>query len=272
MNNTVSPKQVQAITREIDEIMASVKVKAENAGSAFFGKMKNLWEDTQAVEFAKSIGNQIEGSIQQLAQGGNGLKDGVVDVANFYARRAGKPLMNAPHSTFNGAINPNVVSDTFDGDEYGFKDASAVGALVGEVAELTKSYEKLGQEAASRLASINAFGNPDIKAKLLSSANSVSQGLAFAGKAIERTAQERISKAAKDYDIGDVSAFFKNKITDGISQAGESFATAVGGAIGGVAGAADLAKTAVKDPALFKDSFTYAVTGKDNRGIMDDKK
>ena len=48
---------------------------------------------------------------------------------------------------------------------------------------------------------------------------------------------------------------------------------AVSGAIGGAAskvsslgsGAIELGKTAVEDPALFKDALTYAVTGKDPR-------
>ena len=262
MNNTVSPKQVQAITREIDEIMASTKVKAENAGSGFFEKMKNLWEDTQAVEFAKVIGKKMEDSVQQLALGGNGLKDGVVDIANFYARRAGKPLMNAPHSSFNGAFNPSVVSDTFDGDTYGFKDSSSAAVLLGEINALTLAYQKLGQETASRISSINAFGNPDIKVKLLSCANKVSQDLELVGKEIEKLAQIRIDKAVKDYNIGDVSQYFGNK---GLSVSNEvGPAKLVGDSIYSVKSLAndtsELVEESISNPKLVGEAFVHSLT------------
>ena len=212
MNNTVSPKQVQAIIREIDEITANTKVKAENAGSGFLAKMKSLWADSKAVEFAKNISNSMNASIDELAQGGNNLKEGVVGVANFYARKAGKPSMNAPHTNFNSAINPGVVSDTFDGDEYGFKDAGSVATIVGEIATLSSTYKKMADEAASRLNSINAYGNPEVKSKLLSAASNISNNLIGLSNKIEKEAETTLQAAAKDYDIGDVGSFFAHTV------------------------------------------------------------
>ena len=257
MNNTVSPKQVEAITREVDEIMSAAKVKAENIGSGYLNKVKDLWADTGAVTFAKDITMAMDNSINLLANGGNTLKDGVVNIANFYAEKAGKATMSSTHLSFNSAINPSVVKDTFAGsDEYGFKDPSAIGAIVGEATALADAYKKLGEETSSRLSAINAFGNPEIKTKLLSTANNVFNGLVTAGKEIEKTTESRLQAAAKDYNIGDVGSFFKNAVVD----AGTTAASIGSGAV-------ELGKTAVEDPQLFKDAFIYAATGKDNRNL-----
>ena len=217
MNNTVSPKQVNSIINEVDGIIAKAKVDAETAGNAFFGKMKNLWEDNNAVTCAKDINREMDSVIQRLAYSSNCLKDGVVNIANFYARQAGKPMMNAPHTNFNSAINASIISDTFDGDEYGFKDPSAINALLDDVNAFSLAMSKIKDETSSRLLSINAFGNPEIKSKLISAASDFGDSLIDTSKKIKMLAEQRINQASKDYQISDVGSYFTGSVNGGSS-------------------------------------------------------
>lgn len=211
MNNTVSPKQVQNVIDALQEVTVDTIDNVVSNCNTFFAMMRDNWADEIAVDTAASLGEKMDKVIKELGRSCNLLSDGLVDIANRYAKVAGKAPMNAPHRNFNGSVDYKVVSNKFnDTDEYGFKGntSNAVGLVADSLKNFTGYLEFLSQKVGDRIKSINAFGNPDIKLKLLQTSSNISSNLFEAGKTIQHLAEDKILEAAKNYDIGDVSQYF----------------------------------------------------------------
>lgn len=199
MNNTVSPKQVQVLEDEIDSIFSIAKVKTENACNEFLTKISNKWADEYSVTFAKNFTNSMSECINALAKSANDLKGKIVDIANFYAQRAGKSLLNVRTLSFNSAINSSIVKSSFADGEYGIKDINSVADLSDELNGLSNTYKDIAEELKTRVASINAFGNSDIKNTLLKVSNGVMDILNSSIVKVKNDAESVILNKNREY-------------------------------------------------------------------------
>ena len=211
MENTVSPKQVQNINTAIEEVTANTVSKIADVLNNALAEIGSTWADTKAVAAAGKLVNMTTDVVKDLEKSCNNLESGVVNVANRYAKVAGKATTNAPYRSFNAPVTTNAVHETFgNSDEYGFKGnaleaAAKIAAVLGS---LSKEIQGLGEKSADRINSINAFGNPEIKVQILKTSTNYATRLGDAAKRIEKFGEDVINQAAKDYDIGDVSSYF----------------------------------------------------------------
>jgi len=200
MNNTLSPRQVYSMCNEIDSIASEAKVRIEEAMYNFNTFLSKTWEDDDAVDFAKKVSNSMNGVIESLANNSNSIKNGIVDVANMYAKQAHKPLMNSSRITFYSAINPSVVKTTFDdGETYGFKDDNSSGRVTEEFEKLVTKCNKINTQLTEDLSSINAFGNPEVKAVINHVSNLIGKALNASVYDIKQFASDKIYHVASSY-------------------------------------------------------------------------
>ena len=239
MSNTVSPKQVKAIVNSLSNLEKDTCNKAIDACNDFFVAMKDKWEDDNAVLYAAELKEKMEKLVGSLNDSCYKLIEGLLNIEERYANVAGKRAMKSSSdgdSLYSSlvdsdslSINSNIINDTFDGlvgGEYGFKDDRSISTLAAALNRLTSTFKTLSENVPDRISSINAFGNPEIKVKLLGVANSFISDLIFTSTQIQKGAMNRIEEAAKKYDIGDVSQYFSSANTGSSSI---STSTNVGG-------------------------------------------
>ena len=239
MSNTVSPKQVKAIVNSLSNLEKDTCNKAIDACNDFFVAMKDKWEDNNAVLYAAELKEKMEKLVGSLNDSCYKLIEGLLNIEERYANVAGKRAMKSSSdgdSLYSSlvdsdslSINSNIINDTFDGlvgGEYGFKDDRSISTLAAALNRLTSTFKTLSENVPDRISSINAFGNPEIKVKLLAVANSFISDLIFTSTQIQKGAMNRIEEAAKKYDIGDVSQYFSSANTGSSSI---STSTNVGG-------------------------------------------
>lgn len=235
MNNTVTPRQVEAMEREIDSIMSKAKTDIESDTMDFCQKIKKCWADENAVDLAKKVTNSMNGVINGMSINSNRVKSDIVDIHNMYARQAQKPCMNASRLNFHSALNPTIVKSTFeDGETYGFKNDSSAGSILNAMQDLVKKCDKVSFEVNSSLSSINAFGNPEISNKIVKAGTEVGDSV---GKAIQKIVNDfRVSfeKASKDYE--NISSSFDSSMLGTIEDAFGDYGLA--GGVGAAAAAA----------------------------------
>ena len=224
MNNTVSPKQVLNINTAIEEVTANTVSKIADVLNNTLTEIGATWADTKAVAAASKLANMTMEVVKDLEKSCNNLEGGVVNVANRYARVAGKATTNAPYRSFNAPIISNAVHETFgNSDEYGFKGKASEAALkiANALGGLSLKIKELGEQSSDRINSINAFGNPEIKVQILKTSTNYATRLGDAAKRIEKFGEDVINQAAKDYDIGDVSSYFSGG-SNGFSLGGSN--------------------------------------------------
>lgn len=201
-NNTVSPRQVKRIADEVDSVVSQLKNELESCTIEFNNKISKYWADEVAVDFAKNVSNSMNGVITNLATGSNNLKEGIVNVANEYAKQAHKPLMNASRTTFHSAINPSVVKSTFeDGDTYGLRDINDVAKMLVDLNSLSSKIYQMGDQFSARLNSINAFGNSEISNKISVVSRNMVDSLHRTSMKIRDRSFEVVEDAYKRYQI-----------------------------------------------------------------------
>ena len=223
MNNTVSPKQVQVLENEIDSIFSIAKVKTENACNDFLNKVSNKWADEYSVSFAKDFTNSMNVCIDSLAKSANDFKSSITNIANFYARKAGKQLLSFNNLSCNSAINPNIVKSSFNDGEFGIKNINSINDISLELNGLSNTYKSIAEELRSRISSINAFGNSEIKANLLKLSGNVMDILNSSIVKVKKEAETTISNKNREYNevTNVINESFKNK-TYGNYQANRS--------------------------------------------------
>lgn len=199
MNNTVTPKQVAAMEKEIDGIITKAKNDIENCTIDFCNNVSRCWADENAVDLVKKVTNSMNGVIIGMCDNSNKIKGSIVDIHNIYAKQAKKSSMNASKLKFHSALNPNVVKSTFDGDAYGFKDDVSAYMVADAVNNLANRCEKISDELSSSLTSINAFGNQEISRMIIKSGSEIGGIVGNAVGDIMNNFKASFAKASEDY-------------------------------------------------------------------------
>ena len=209
MNNTVTPRQVEAMEKQVEQIASKAKTKMEEQTIEFLSKVSKEWEDEVAVEFAQSISNSMNGCITSLEKNGNSLMSGIVNVHNMYAQQARKPAMNASRITLHSAINPSVVKSTFDdGDTYGLVSQESLNTIKDDFNKLVNDLKATGSEAANELKAIHAYGCREISDGIQKKAQEFVDAYTTGVNTIVDTAETKITDVAKGY----------NQVMDGASD------------------------------------------------------
>ena len=209
MNNTITPKQVEALCSEIDGIFSDAKNKIESKMIAYNSLVSKNWADEDAVEFTRKISNSMNSVINSLAENSNNIKFGIVDFANYYAKIGNKPMMNSSRTVFHSAINPSIVKPSFDdGETYGFKGDNSSEQIAEQLETLIKDCNGICNNLTECFQSVNAFGNPEIKAIINRVGNQVSKSFMTTIQDIRNTANDKIYHVSSDY----------NKVTEAASE------------------------------------------------------
>lgn len=209
MNNTVTPRQVEAMEKQVEQIASKAKTQMEEQTIEFLNKVSKEWEDEVAVEFAQSISNSMNGCISTLERNGNSLMSGIVNVHNMYAKQARKPAMNASRITLHSAVNPSVVKATFDdGDTYGLVSQESINTVKEDFRKLVNDLKSTGSEAAAEFKSIHAYGCEMIAQGIQKKAQEFVDAYTTGVNTIVDTAEKKITEAATGY----------NQVMDGASD------------------------------------------------------
>ena len=200
MNDTVTPRQVEAMEKEIDGIMTKAKNDIETCTIDFCNNISKCWADENAVDLVKKVTNSMNGVIKKMSDNSNMIKNSIVDIHNTYAQEAKKPFMSATSLKFYSALNPSVVKSTFDdGETYGFKDNVSTFMVADAINNLANRCEKISDELSSSLSSINAFGNAEISRMIVKSGADVGGTVGEAIGDIMNNFKNSFDKVSKEY-------------------------------------------------------------------------
>ena len=218
MNNTITPKQVEAMCSEVDRIMSNAKIKIEDKMIGFNNLISKNWADEDAVDFANKVSSSMNSVINSLETNSNSIKFGIVDIANYYARIAQMPSMNASRTTFHSAINPSVVKNTFDdGETFGFKSENSSDEIVDQLSMLIRDCNGICSDITECFSSINAFGNSEIKAIINRVGNQVSKSFINSIQDIKGIADDKLHHVESSYNKAteNASAMFNSMQIEG---------------------------------------------------------
>jgi hypothetical protein len=177
MNNTITPRQVEALQRKIDQIASKAKTEIESSVADFYEAVSKNWADEKAVEMAEKVGRSMNGCIQSFETNSNKVKQGMVEIANAYARQAHKPTMNSSRLSFHPAVNPTVVHSEFQDGSYGIINDASKQAVLDAFTTLKGALKKCAQEAAQEYKSCYAYGIQDIQQGIARAGVSVVDGI-----------------------------------------------------------------------------------------------
>lgn len=204
-NETLSPSQAKSILNETEKIMNNLQNKILIKNNEFIEKLRQIWEDFNAVEFIKSHKINMESLLCNLGTNTSHFGDTVVDIANSYAKVGGNIISVG---TIGKLIKPDIdiskVQDHFadgeSGDEFGFRNPeSGASQTMDAFNNLKNEISQLMTEAVSEINSINAFGNQNVKANLAKSAGKIVEICEEGIKTSENSIKNLIDQTAQSY-------------------------------------------------------------------------
>lgn len=204
-NETLSAKQANNIIESENEILAACKAKMEQANDEFVDAISRVWEDTNAVEFMQTHKANFESFIEELSKNNRIFADTVKEIAMAYIKAGAMTVsVTAAPLALVGRFVVDKVKDTFadseNGDDFGFKNPdSAPAEVTNAINTLKGKLASAIEEATSKINSINAFGNQQVKLNLAKSAGELVRILSDHINETERTAKDYVAKTAAAY-------------------------------------------------------------------------
>lgn len=201
MNNTITPRQVEAIQKKVDAIATKAKTEIEKSVADFYAQVSKQWADEEAANMAQKVARSMNSCIQTFEKNTNNLKQGVVSVANEYARQAHKPTMNASSISLHPAINPTVVKTTFeDGETYGLVSDASLDRVTDAWTELKSALGNVASEAREEYINCWCFGVDSIRQAVVKKGTEVYESVTGTVNAMEQAVNEEINKAKQGYN------------------------------------------------------------------------
>ena len=199
--HTVSPRQVQRMADAIYQAASRFKSDIEGSSNDFFVKLSKQWEDENAVTFAKKFKEKLDMIITNLGDGTFEFVNKIVDIANSYARVAGKGNAVPVYAmrSFSSAIDVSPVKTMFEDESFGLRDDSSISAIEDEYRKLLNRCDNHLSSLRSEILSINAYGNSDVKATISSQASKLFDSSNSSLVAASSYASNELKKVAVDY-------------------------------------------------------------------------
>ena len=198
-NETLSPNQAKQIASQFEMIINQTVSDVKSGFTDFFVDMLKEWEDKYAVELADKLKVAMEEVTKHLQENSEAFVKTVEEIAKAYSTTGGMgpfslPLPHIP--LWQVVAN---IKETFDGDMFGFKNVESHDKITQAIDTLVKKLNATISETASRIKSINAFGNPDVIANLSVSGGKVVQILQEAVDQVKNSTKTNLSLAADAY-------------------------------------------------------------------------
>lgn len=211
MNETLSPKQARSIITNYDMILSSTVRQMRSAFEDFANTLKDNWEDKYAVEFSHKMKEAISQCTDNLNKNVRTFNDSVRDICDAYATTGGMGGISIPEpAPLTGAlVIPNsidLIKETFDGDEFGFKKIGSEILIIAAITKLKSTMSEIISETNSQLSSINAFGNMTVQLNIAKSAGKIIEILQEAVADVEELAKTNVTSAAEAYGLTGKSA------------------------------------------------------------------
>lgn len=201
-NNTISPKQVDKLLADFQNVVTKTKNVVDQESMSFFNTLGKAWAGEDAVNSAKGIADRINNYIiDNLSAGWNMFSFGIIELANFYARKAGKPIMAPRNIIFSRNINANAVKSEWEDGSYGFKQPGDIASLIVAFDSLNTTINTTATELSDSINRINAFGNLEVRRKLNEVAVSLSESMLSLVKDLRSEAFGIVTDAAHKYNI-----------------------------------------------------------------------
>ena len=200
LNETLSPRQAKQIVTQYESCIDQTIKHIESGFTDFFVDMAHEWEDNYAVELSTKLRTtmgEVKGHLQENC---DKFCDTINSIVNAYAQTGNMSIKDIIDHFSVGELHIEAnIQETFDGDMFGFKDVESPDKIARAIEQLVKKLNAVILDTASKLKSVNAFGNPDVIAELATSGGRVIEILQDAVKQVEDSTKENLSKAAQAY-------------------------------------------------------------------------
>lgn len=212
VNNTISPKQVDKLLGDFQRAVTEAKDTIETEAVEFFENFGRVWAGEDARKKADRLAIDFNSNlIDNLAGGFNYIARGVIDIANSYAKKAGKSPLAYRRIEFPHNINANAVKSEWDDGAFGFKQIP--GKIAGIIATFDlfrSSVNRAANELADSIKSVNAFGNPEIKQALSDVCTVLTDIMFDYVKQLTNMSLDIVDEAAHRYNItsDQIASFF----------------------------------------------------------------
>ena len=198
-NETLSPNQAKQIANQFEMIINQTVTDVKSGLSDFFVDMQKEWEDKYAVDLAEKLKVAMEEVTKHLQENSEAFVKTVEEIAKAYATTGGMAPVSLPMPQVPLWQLVHNIKDTFDGDMFGFKNVESHDRIATAIETLVKKLQSTISETASRIKSINAFGNPDVIANLSISGGKVVQILQEAVEQVKNSTKSNLQLAAEAY-------------------------------------------------------------------------
>ena len=200
--NTISPKQVDRLLADFQATIDRQKRVMEDRVSSFFHTFSLTWEDNNAVKIAKDLENHLNNDvIGAMEQGFNSLSSSVIEISNYYARAAGKPLLANRSIKLSRNVSAAEVKSEFPDGSYGFKEPKDLATLVQEFLSLEDSFSSAAVEMHDSISRINAFGNMQIRSALTLASSKITDALLETVTKLKSATFTAFEDAGRKYNI-----------------------------------------------------------------------
>ena len=202
---TLSVKQANSIINSMNDIARDCCVETERANDEFVDELSRIWEDQNAVDFAKLHKQNVTDMINNLNSNNETYVRTVTDIANSYIKAGGvNEKVNALVAKRVANINVDRVKEYFtnteNADDFGFiNPETGVDAIASVYENYEKKIERISLDTSKKIQQINAFGNQDVQLALASSAGKVVDIFLKGVKTETNHLREAVDKTAKNY-------------------------------------------------------------------------
>lgn len=198
-NETLSPRQAKQISVSFEDIINSAVKQIEGGFNEFFNDMAQEWEDNNAVSLSKNLKSAMDEVTNHLNSNCQKFIDTLNQIASGYAQTGNMKVGDIGSFTANTLSIVANIKNTFDGDEFGFKNVDSPDRVAEAMNKLVKKLQSTISETVSKLRGINAFGNQQVLANLATSGGEVVHILQDAVQQVEKETKNSLTEAANAY-------------------------------------------------------------------------
>ncbi len=200
--HTVSVPQAKRLVEEVYNKVAGCKSKIDDNVNDFYNALATIWEDEFAVQFAKEVQHRVTDIVNDLNNKANDIMNEIANLANDYAIAGGKSeRVSATRCSFSPSVNIGSVKNAFPDGASGFLGDNS-GAREKVMSSLDGLYKRLiesGDNLINEMQKTNAFGNTDVKARLVVFAKNFKDGMTGEMFELTKIATNKISETEKKY-------------------------------------------------------------------------
>ena len=203
-NEKLSKAQAEKIINEANKIYRNCKGQMDEKIEEFAGKVSDVWEDENAVEFAKQLKKNVEGFISEMSTNNKTFATRVKEIADAYLKEGKMGLtVGAVAAKLSSNINVAKIKKFFgnseNSDDFGFNGVDAPDRVMDAWNTLKADLQKIAADTISDINSIPAFSNPRVRANIAKSAGGIVDILKGHVDECEKSVKELLQKTASSY-------------------------------------------------------------------------